>query len=184
MKKFECNGCKNHCVVTTNDDCCPVICHLVYEDWHEVKEEACKVSMQDNGESIQDNKLPDWCKVGAIGHDNKLHEYFKITQIDNDAVMVKLIESSGYCSYHYFNEFCSEARKRPFNSKEMKNLAGSFATNCDGDVSMITDYDWFVERVKICGDWLCAEELMDSTWRIYNKPCYKLEHLENGEWVE
>jgi hypothetical protein len=87
------------------------------------------------------------------------------------------------CDYADMRQY-SEARKRPFNAEEMKELVGKIAKTEDGDVTLITDYDWFIEKIYICGERLNSEELMNSTWRIDNNPCYKLEHLENGEWVE
>lgn len=196
MRKFECNSCEADCELTMQmDELTPSYCLYDKEkaNWHEVKEEACKVSMQDNGERIQDNKLPDWVKVGAIGYDNKLNEYFEITNIDNDNVVVKFIETSGYFSYQYFNEFCSEARKRPFNAYEMKSLVGKIIEFKNGDATLATGYsEEFDEGVEgySYGIWTCwgwsmgAKELMNEC-TIDGKPCFKLEHLnDKGEWVE
>lgn len=175
MKKFECNGCENHCVLTTNDNHCSMVCHLVHEDWHEVKAETTTKSSQ----------LPEWVKECAVGYDNEQQRYFEVTNVDEKWVDIEYLDDGigATCSYADIQK-CSEAVKRPFNDKEMKNLPSAFAITFDGDISMITDYDYFTKKVRLCGEWFCAEELMVSTWRIYNKPCYVLEHLENGEWVE
>jgi hypothetical protein len=149
-------------------------------DWHEVKEEDLHTTCTPTC-----TQLPDWCKVERHGYDNEQKRYFEIVYIDKKWIDIEYLDDGNGATCDYADiAKCSEARKRPFNSKEMKNLASAFAITFDGDISMITDYDWFAEKVRICGEWLCAEELMESTWRVYNKPCYKLEHLENGEWVE
>ena len=69
MKKFECRGCENHCVVTTNDDCCPVLCHLVYEDWHEIKEETTTKSnewLKLTVDVFNRPDCPEWAKYAFI----------------------------------------------------------------------------------------------------------------------
>lgn len=69
MKKFECRGCENHCVITTNNAYCPVLCHLVCEDWHEVKEETTTESNQLpklTAEVFDHPNCPEWAKYAAV----------------------------------------------------------------------------------------------------------------------
>jgi hypothetical protein len=185
MKKYEClfPRCQRKvpCVLISDAESvyAPVRCPHTgeYTGWRiveEVKEET-----------VTDcNQLPDWCKVEAIGYDSKLHEYFKITQIDNNTVMAKLIESSSYCSYQYFNEFCSEARKRPFNEKEMRGLVGRVVETVDKDALLVTAYS--PDRDAVIFDSIShdAANLMHYPYTVDGKPCYVLEHLVDGEWVK
>lgn len=177
MKKFECKGCGARCVLITTLNYKPNMCFRPEENWQEVKEEAAE------NESPA-KALPDWCKVGAIGYDNQLHEYFKIINIDNDTVVATRIESSGYNSYQYFNEVCSEARKRPFNADEMKALVGKRLEAPDG-VDLIFSFDKrdkTIETNYACYD---SKLLMEKNFTIDGKPCYVLEHInERGEWVK
>lgn len=188
MKKYECSTprCQRKvpCALISDEEgsyspiCCP---HSgIYTGWRiieESKEEAAE------NECPAKAELPDWCKVGAIGYDNQLHEYFKIINIDNDTVVATRIESSCYSSYQYFNEVCSEARKRPFNDKEMKALVGKVIE--DGDNLLFVSMYYGKEECVTAG---CLVDFdRDDLMRCScdGKPCYKLEHLnDKGEWVE
>ncbi len=177
MKKFECNGCKNHCVVTTNDDCCPVICHLVYEDWHEVKEESAE-------NESPEKALLYWVKKGAIGYNHKQQWYFEVTKVTGVWVDIKYLDTGRGATYSYPEIWeCSEAKKRPFYDKEMQKLVGRIFTNAAGDVSIATDFDGQTNTLYIRGAWFNRKVLADSAWLLDGKPCYVLEHLVDGEWV-
>lgn len=193
MRKFECNDCEADCELTIQmDEIMPSYCLYDKEkaNWHEVVDSAENAQTEQflNSEQLPSNprKLPDWFKVGAIGYDNKLNEYFEITNIDNDNVVVKFIETSGYFSYQYFNEFCSEARKRPFNAYEMKALVGKVIEGTSIDFrALIHYYTSADDSVCTIYNSYNAKELMESHIAIDGKPCYVLEHLnEKGEWVE
>jgi hypothetical protein len=41
--------------------------------------------------------------------------------------------------------------------------------------------DW---KIEADGQYYSAALLLKDDFTIDGKPCYKLEHLENGEWVE
>ena len=170
MKKFKCNNCVCGCVVIMErGEKCPLICKYNNANWHEVKDET-----------VTDcNQLPDWCKVGewVCYYGDGKYEYFQITKIE----LNRLYGKDGY-----FSLMCNvkPARKRPFNADEMKALVGKVFTTIDGDVSIATDFDNTIKELCIYGEFFKNKELADSAWRIDGKPCYKLEHLENGEWVE
>ena len=188
MKKFECVGCENNCKLTPKKNYfLPKFCPFAegYEPvWHEVKEEACKISIQDNRDSIQDNKLPDWVKVGAVGYDALNNEYFEITHIEHDSFRAKSIDSSNSCSSLYFNEFVYEANKRPFNDKEMKSLVGR-VLETPSVVLLVNAYGKISGTIVTPSGNYSAEALMDNKYTIDGKPCYVLEHLnEQGQWVK
>ena len=74
MKKFECNGCANHCVLTTNYNRCSVMCHLEYEDWHLVKEETTTKSSQLpklTAEVFDRPDCPEWANYAVVDEDGK-----------------------------------------------------------------------------------------------------------------
>jgi hypothetical protein len=51
-------------------------------------------------------------------------------------------------------------------------------------VSIATDFDNIMNSICIGSEWFKGDELANSVWQLDGKPCYKLEHLENGEWVK
>jgi hypothetical protein len=74
MKKFECNGCANHCVLTTNYNRCSVNCNLEYEDWHEVKEETvtnCNQLPKLTSEVFDRPDCPAWANYAAVDANGK-----------------------------------------------------------------------------------------------------------------
>ena len=182
MKKFKCNGCAIHCELTPQKTCCtPKFCPHAegYEPvWHEVKE-AVTVC----------NRLPDWVKECAVGYDNEQERYFKVTDIDKKWCDVEYLDdgNGATCDYPDMQK-CSEARKRPFNAKEMKELFGKvYESSCC--TFLITGYDKRKKSIKVNELWFNSEELINGKNSINpplidGKPCYKLEHLKNGEWVE
>lgn len=127
--------------------------------------------------------LPNWVKVGAVGYDDMNNEYFEVIEVNNDSFRAKSIGSPDSCSGLYFNEFCSEGNKRPFNEKEMRELVGKVLET--SNVALLVDAYMKVTKniVTSCGTYN-AEELR-ARFTVDGKPCYKLEHLnEKGEWVE
>jgi hypothetical protein len=165
MKKFECKGCDNHCVVTTNSNYCSVMCHLVNEDWHEVKEETTTKSSQ----------LPDWCKVGEWIYDRPTKDYRQIRR--NDALYTTCLLDA------MKDGVVVPARKREFNKKEMQGLVGKVIENCKY-VLWCDGYEKESNRIVTLLKAFTAEDLMEGGYAVNRKPCYVLEHLENGGWVE
>lgn len=186
MRKFECKYCKKNCILTVKEHdmqlrLCPYSSFPLYANWHEVKEDSAENEQFGNSE-----QLPDWVKVGAIGYDDMNNEYFEVIEVNNDSFRAKYIDSSDSCSGLYFNEFCSEARKRPFNEKEMRALVGKKIEH-ENNAHIVVSYTilcGFTPYLKIGEHWQTAIHLMNNNYTIDGKPCYVLEHLENGEWVE
>lgn len=178
MKKYECKKCSGPCILKVDDDAYfPQWCPYKQEkvNWHEVKEETTTNSSQ----------LPDWVKECAIGYDNEQERYFEVTNVSENGVDIEF--PIGICATLSYSDMleCSEARKRPFNTQELKHMVGQLVTNLRGDISIVSDYDSGLDSVYIVDTWFSGKELLQSSWEYVNNPCYVLEHLnEKGEWVE
>jgi hypothetical protein len=186
--KYECNACGIRICIAWYQSCSGIPFKCTAGDtkpqWHEVKEEAYRVSMQDNGDIIPDNKLPDWVKVGAIGYSNEYNDYFEIVDITSNFVRVNLFNEEYLLhGYDTVREHCIEARKRPFNEKEMKALVGK-VIGWENNLELVISYNAADGDVYVDQMWCSAKYLMDNEYTIDGKPCYVLEHLEKGEWVE
>lgn len=135
---------------------------------------------------VKGNKLPEWCKVDAIGW-HKRCGYFKVTYIDDvsERVDIQQIEdkSKGYLSFHTVR---SEAVRhlRPFNTAEMKALVGRTVDSAYATV-LVTKFYSTREGGEVCVDGIYynADKLLDE-FTINNKPAGVLEHLEGDEWVD
>jgi hypothetical protein len=182
MKKYKCSGCYHKCPVTQDEhsDFFPINCLYFKEKtafWTEIKEEKETVT--------ECNQLPDWCEVGKRVYNIKKKQYQTIRRI-NGTVICKNIDGDGCTQYGYgaFMGDCVQARKRPFNEKEMKALVGKVLEN-HKYLLWVEGYEKNTKRIVTLLKSFTAEELMDSDYLIDRAPCYKLEHLnENGEWVE
>ena len=168
MRKYECTGCGEHCIVSTSKKYNALMCPNTKEQWLEMKEET-----------VTDcNQLPDWCKVGewVCYYGDGKYEYFQITKIE----LNRLYGKDGY-----FSLMCNvkPARKRPFNAEEMKALVGKVLEN-HKYLFLVEGYDKDRKTILTFLRFFTAAELMDSDYLIDREPCYVLEHLENGEWVE
>jgi hypothetical protein len=131
--------------------------------WQEVKEETTTKSSQ----------LPDWCKVAEVVYDNLLREYCCVEEYEERDWYINNIESGRI----------KQARKRPFNDKEMEALVGKVIKG-EGRIDLIFSFNMTNKKVETNYAFYDAELLMDGNFTIDGKPCYVLEHLENGEWVE
>jgi hypothetical protein len=137
-------------------------------NWHEVK----KVS----AENAQTEQLPYWVKAGEYMYLPEKGEYFKITEdFMTDNLICEKITAM-------LAGKIKQARKRPFNEKEMKALVGKVFKDDCGIVSLVIGYD--SKNIGTAYRHYSAEDLILYNYTIDGKPCYVLEHLENGEWVE
>lgn len=176
MRKFECKGCENHCVVTLKETCFhPKFCPFAngFEPvWHEVKETTTNSS-----------QLPDWVEECAVGYDNEQQRYFEVTDVSVKWVDIEYLDDGigATCDYSDMQN-CSEGRKRPFNAEEMRGLLGKVIV--DGDNALFVSIYYGKEKHITAGCLIDfdGDDLMRCS--CDGKPCYKLEHLENGEWVE
>ena len=131
--------------------------------------------------------LPDWVKVNNIGWHHETG-YFKVIDVDDIEKKVRIQHINSRIKEHFsFNTVCTEAkhaRPRPFNDKEMRGLVGKVIEN-PNIVLLVDSYGKLTGEIgTYCGQYT-AESLMDNGFVIGDKPCFKLEHLnEKGEWVE
>lgn len=135
------------------------------------------------------SELPDWCKVGEWvwinGRPDRLYYngYGKITQVE-PYIDVLMGTDDNAPNTSISLDSLSPARLRPYNAEEMKSLVGKIICGNDTNFRAMIVYadgvSGVVETIHYDYD---AEELAQS-YTIDGKPCGKLEHLENGEWVE
>jgi hypothetical protein len=121
--------------------------------------------------------VPEWCKIGGFVYLKALQIYKKIESAEE----LNHISEQGYW------KSCCQARLRPYNADEMKELVGKVyeSSVC---TFLITGYDKRSNSVKVNEVWFDAKDLMNGKNSINpplvdGKPCGVLEHIENGEWV-
>lgn len=170
MRKWKCENkeCRASCVIYT-ENCAPQRCVNIVIDglsaWQEVEEETTTKNNQ--------FKVPEWI------YDTVKRKYVHVEKAEDYDWWVDNIACGRI----------KQARKRPFNEKEMQNLVGKmYESSCC--TFLITGYSRQKKSIKVNELWFDSEELMNGKNSIYpplidNKPCYVLEHkTENGEWVE
>lgn len=130
-------------------------------------------------------KLPDWCKVDAIGW-HKRCGYFKVTYIDDVSKRVDIQQvednSKGYLSFHTVCNETVQAHLRPYSAKEMQGLIGKVVSNERGDMFLVTAFV-AADGGGVCVDGVVydANDLFEC-YTINGRPCGVLEHLdEEGE---
>ena len=136
--------------------------------------------------------LPDWCQVKAIGYDNDQKRYFKITTVSESCINIKYLDvdvndiTEGCVPYQNIKDF-SEARKRPFNEKELKALVGKVIEK-GPSTYLVSGFENVFENecmVHVNGCMYSGNDLMKHEYTVDGKPCYKLEYQnDEGEWVK
>lgn len=130
------------------------------------------------------NQLPDWCKVGEWVYLSN-EEYDKIESIDGFGIN---LASGAFVNKKYIHEEAVSARLRKYNAEEMKALVGKVVDKKDGDAFVVTAYTPELDSRKLSAVaiddmWVTADDVLEY-YTINDSPCGKLEHLENGEWVQ
>lgn len=142
------------------------------------KVKALLLSLHTTQDTTQDEQLSDCFKVGewVAYYEGKGYKYFKIAKIELNRL---------YCEDGKFCLMCDvgAARLRPYNPEEMKSLVGK-VIEYNGVAYLVTMYDSQTNDVLIGNGDLLSETTLKMYYTIDGKPCGKLEHLENGEWVE
>lgn len=137
----------------------------------------------------RESKIPEppaWVYNAEYGYHQE-YGYVRLDEIMEMETQITII-NTGETRYVYNAIFSNgkivEARKRPFNEKEMRELVGKVIEN-DNVALLVTSYGKHTGDIDTyCGIYT-AEDLRDSGFVIDGKPCCKLEHLnEKGEWVE
>lgn len=137
----------------------------------------------ENEQFGKSEQTPDWCKVGGWVYEKERKEYFKITKVDY-LISIRNADGKGQYGHGAFVDNCVQARLRPYNAEEMRELVGKVVEDRDGNLYLAVCYIPGGRGLLIGGCYFNAQEIIDRGYTIDGKPCGKLEHLENGEWVE
>jgi hypothetical protein len=131
--------------------------------------------------------LPDWCKQDAWIYDHNEKQYAQVKDITGeieDITLVYVNEKKPITkSKKYILDCCSQARLRPYNAEEIPDLP--FEVTDRNYNSRTTVVSCQGNNVWLGGasTAISTEELMRD-FTAKGSPCGKLEHIENGEWVE
>ena len=135
--------------------------------------------------NTQVKKLPDWCRNGALAWENG--DYFELEVIDEDhRITMKYSDGTEESvTSDYIGKHVKQARLRPYNEVEMKELVGKVVER-NGMLELVAAYKPEQDDFKIAlsDDWYYNTDLLYDGYTIDGHPCGKLEHLEDGEWVE
>jgi hypothetical protein len=171
MKRFECKNCGHfRCVVFGTE----VLSNKSFEckekifktKWYEIDEEEEKEEIKET---------PSWCEIRSIVYHQ--NEYLTVV---GEIGFTKVILSNG--KQVSISEL-TEARLRPFNEKEMRELVGKAITyKTSEEVFLVT----YFNKVHVGLGHLCltAEDLLNKYTKVNGSPCGVYEHLENGEWMK
>lgn len=125
------------------------------------------------------NKLPEWCKVDAVGW-HKRCGYFKVTRIDDVSkrVDIQQVEDryKGYLSFHTVCNEAVQASLRPYNEGEMRSLVGKVIES-EEYAFVINSYSDVSKTVRFNGYNYTSADLLNNNLTINGKPCFVLEHL-------
>ena len=171
MKKYKCECKSAKCEVEREDKVKPEYCTCFCTkkaEWKEVKEK-------------KDKEFPSWCKVGEVVYFTKLSKYCKILDIDTEkGIKIQTDLSKGWVVNFYD---LLEARLRPFNEKEMRELVGKVIANKTTKTRylIVTSNS---TSVSAAGYIYNKEELLNGFIFTDGSPCGVYEHFENGEWVK
>lgn len=179
MKRFECKNCGHFtCRVFGTENLsnkCFECKEIIFKTkWYEIAEEEEKVE-------VKAEELPSWCKVGEVVYFTKLSKYCKIVDIDIEkGIKIQTDLSNGWVVNFYD---LLEARLRPFNEKEMRELVGNTIVNKTTKTRylIVTSNS---TSVSAAGYIYNKEELFNGFTMADGTPCGVYEHFENGEWVE
>lgn len=183
MKKYECTQCCQECQIMFYLE--PKFCLLFGDkaDWHEVVDSA-ENAQTTNDQFGNSEQLPDWVKVGNLVYCSKTGNYGEIKTIKDNKIYLRLINTDEVLpvKLNMVLKNGRPARKRPFNADEIKSLIGKVLRGDKFDFCALITYTE-AETIETQHFTYTSDELIND-YTIDGKPCYVLEHLENGEWVE
>lgn len=176
MKRFECKNCGHYrCVVFGTEDLenksfeCKEI--IFKTKWYEIDEEEEKKEIK--AEEIKET--PSWCEMRSIVYHQ--NEYFTVIgQVGFTGVILSNGKEVSICEL-------AEARLRPFNETEMRELVGKIIANKTTKTRylIVTSNS---TSVSAAGYIYNKEELLNGFIFTDGSPCGVYEHFENGEWVQ
>lgn len=130
-------------------------------------------------------KLPDWCKQNEWIFDYNEREYAQVKDIFGDIAAVALTyagtKEQVTKSWKYIADCCCQAQLHPYSAKEMFKLLGKTLSNGTRS-EIVTAHE--EEFVHMSNGWYKADDLIDYSYTLDNRPCGVLEHFENGKWVK
>lgn len=171
MKRFECKNCGHFRCVTFGTK---VLSNKSFEckekifktKWYEIDEEEEKEEIKET---------PKWCQIGSI-----IYHQNEFLTVIGEIGFTKVILSNGkqvnICEL-------DEARLRPFNESELRELVGKAITyKTSEEVFLVT----YFNKIHVGLGHLCltTEELLNGYTMADGNPCGVYEHKENGEWVQ
>lgn len=111
----------------------------------------------------------------------KLSKYCKVLDIDMEkGIKIQTDLSNGWVENFYD---LLEARLRPFNEKEMRELVGKTVVDKLSErICLVVSCGQLY--VSVYGYTYSNEELLDSFTFTDGTPCGVYEHFKNGEWVK
>ena len=127
----------------------------------------------------KENTLPNWCKVGEWVYDKAINRYSQVADEDITKGLQEI------CKYISKGEIV-QARLRPYNADEMKALVGKVIEK-GPSMHIVTGFENVFDNecmVHVNGCLYSANDLLQKGFTCDTRPCGRLEHLENGEWVE
>jgi hypothetical protein len=182
MRKFECRRCAKTCTLLLDENLAiPRSCIYGNREslWCAIKEDSAENEQFGNSE-----QLPDWVKVGELIYCGLTKHYAEITEIKGEVITMHVLDSIMSYSLDIYKilQMGYPARKRPFNADEIKSLIGKVLRGDKFDFCALITYTE-AETIETQHFTYTSDELIND-YTIDGKPCFKLEHLENGEWVE
>lgn len=136
------------------------------------------LSLQDNGDPLQDKQLPEWVEIGGYVYDDR-NGYGKIVRGSVKSCYIEFDGGAGEFAAEDFVEF-KQARLRPYNDEEMKALVGDVFEDKNGNLYLAVSYIPHGRGLLIGGFYFNAEELLNTNFTIDGKPAGVLEHRNDA----
>lgn len=173
MKRYRCECSVDKCEFKSEKNFFPIFCpnfSTTMGKWTKIEEEI--------KEEERAEELPSWCKVGELVYYND--SYYTIVEM-NGQYEVKI--TNGVEDEWVKTSNVLEARLRPFNETEMRELVGKVIANKTTKTRylIVTSNSICVSAAGYIYD---KKELLNGFIFTNEQPCGVYEHLENGEWVE
>lgn len=127
-------------------------------------------------------KLPEWVEIGGYVYSPR-NGYGKIISGSVKSCYIEFDGGAGDFQAENFSLLFLQARLRPYNAEEMRGLVGK-VLEWGNNSELVISYNEAEVEVYVDRMWCNAEYLMNNEYTIDGNPCGKLEHLEDGEWVE